>query len=243
MTQTTPFRVLAVIPALNEEETIAGVLDELRKFAPEIVPLVVDDGSTDATAEIARLHGARVASLPMNLGIGGAVQTGFILAAREQFDALVQVDADGQHDPRELAKILGPLRAGEANVVIGSRFIGDAEFAHSAHRLFLIRFFARLVSLATGRTLTDTSSSFRAYDARAIAFCADNYPHGFLESIEATVLLARNGMRLTEVPVHVRQRQAGETSLSLGRTVVYTAKVVLAIAVSLTRRPIETTHH
>jgi glycosyltransferase involved in cell wall biosynthesis len=229
----TPF--LAVIPALNEEQALPRVLAELRAAHPTCIPLVVDDGSTDATARTALEHGARVAIMPRNVGIGSAVQTGFLIAAREGIPFLVQVDADGQHDPAQLDAILAPVRAGEVDVVIGSRFLDGGTFKHAAHRMLLIRTFARIITLVTRQRFTDTSSSFRAYNRRAIVFCADHYPQGFLESIESLVLMTRAGLTVKEVPTVIRQREIGSSSLSLGRTIVYTGKVLLAIAVSLTQ--------
>ena len=228
-------RFIAIIPALNEESTIGPVLDELRAKHPGCIPIVVDDGSVDGTARIAAEHGARVVIMARNVGIGSAVQIGFLIAAREGIDYLVQVDADGQHDPAELDAILGPVMRGDVNVAIGSRFLDGGSFRHAFHRRLLIRAFAHLITLVTGQHLTDTSSSFRAYDRRAILFCADNYPQGFLESIESLVLMTRAGLTVCEVPVIIRPRLSGETSLSLGRTMVYTGKVLMAIAVSLTR--------
>lgn len=226
---------VAVIPALNEEAAIGAVLSELRSHHPNCVPIVVDDGSVDGTARIAAENGARVVVMPRNVGIGSAVQIGFLIAAREGIDYVVQVDADGQHDPGELDAILEPVRLGEVNVAIGSRYLDGGSFHHAFHRRFLIRAFARLITLVTGQQLTDTSSSFRAYDRKAILFCADNYPQGFLESIESLVLMTRAGLTVREVPVVIRPRKSGETSLSLGRTMIYTGKVLLAIMVSLTR--------
>ena len=229
---------LAVIPALNEELALARVLDELRMMHPACIPLVVDDGSTDATARIALEHGARCVIMPRNVGIGSAVQVGFLVAEREGIGLLVQVDADGQHDPALLDAILAPVRSGEVDVVVGSRFLDGGTFDHAIHRRFLIRTFAHLITLVTRQRLTDTSSSFRAYNRRAIVFCADHYPQGFLESVESLVLLTRAGLSVREVPVVIRQREAGASSLSLGRTMVYTGKVLLAIAVSLTQSAI-----
>lgn len=223
------------MPAFNEGAAIARVIAELQEHRPDFDVAVVDDGSRDDTAAVAVAAGARVLSLPFNLGIGGAVQTGFIYAAEAGYDVVIQVDGDGQHDPQEIESILAPLLADEADVIIGSRFIGGGTFAHAAHRRFLIGVFARLVSFATGRRFTDTSSSFRAYNRRAIEICAEDYPQGFLESVESTVTLSRYGLRIIEVPVTVRQRETGSTTLSLGRTITYTIKVGIAISIGALR--------
>ena len=226
---------LAVMPAFNEGSAIARAIAELHEHRPDFDVAVIDDGSRDDTAAVATKAGARVLSLPFNLGIGGAVQTGFIYAAEAGYDVVIQVDGDGQHDPQQIEAILAPLLADKADVIIGSRFIDGGTFAHAAHRRFLIGVFARLVSFATGQRFTDTSSSFRAYNRRAIEICAEDYPQGFLESVESTVTLSRYGLRMMEVPVTIRQRQAGTTTLSLGRTITHTIKVCIAIAIGALR--------
>lgn len=223
------------MPAFNEGASIARVIDELKQHEPEFDIAVVDDGSRDDTAAVAADAGARVLSLPFNLGIGGAVQTGFLFAKEAGYDVAIQVDGDGQHDPREIRTILTPVLSGEADVVIGSRFIGGGTFEHAVHRRFLIGVFAHLVSLVTGRRFTDTSSSFRAYNRRALEICAADYPQGFLESVESTVTLSRYGLKMIEVPVTIRQREMGTTTLSLGRTMTYTIKVGIAIAIGALR--------
>jgi hypothetical protein len=227
---------LAIVPAFNESSSIGGVISEIHDHQPGFEVVVVDDGSRDQTATVAGKAGATVLPLPFNLGIGGAVQAGFLYACEQGFDIAVQVDGDGQHDPREIATLLEPLLAGDADVVVGSRYLDGGSFDHAAHRRFLIGTFARIVTAATGKRFTDTSSSFRAYNRKAIAICAEDYPQGFLESVESLVVLSRYGMRIVEVPVTIRQRSSGSTSLSLGRTMAYTIKVSIAIAMGIMRR-------
>jgi glycosyltransferase involved in cell wall biosynthesis len=229
-------RCLAIVPAFNERASIRGVIEEMRVHHPEFTVAVVDDGSLDDTAAVARGSAATVLQLPFNLGIGGAVQTGFAFAEQEGFDIAVQVDADGQHDPAEIGKLLAPIMQGEADVVIGSRYLHGGEFAHALHRRFLIAVFARLVTLVTGNRYTDTSSSFRAYNRRAIAICSRDFPQGYLESVESLVTLSGHGLRIVEVPVVIRQREVGTTSLSMVRTIIYSTKVAIAIAMGLMRR-------
>jgi glycosyltransferase involved in cell wall biosynthesis len=197
--------------------------------------LVVDDASADSTAAAAEAAGARVVTLPFNLGIGGAVQTGYRYAAQEGFDVAVQVDGDGQHDPRELRAVLRPVLAGEVDVAIGSRFAGRRTYAPTRARRFAMRAFARLVSLVVGQPLSDTTSSFRAVGRRGIRLFAADYPHGFLETVEATVVAVRGGLRLVEVPVAMRERVAGRSSLTTARSLFYALKVLLAIFVGLFR--------
>lgn len=233
----TSVRALAVVPALDEEATVGRVIAEIRRVEPGMAIVVVDDGSTDRTAELARVAGATVLELPFNLGIGGAVQTGFRYALQEGFDVVVQVDADGQHDPGELGRLLAPLLEERADVVIGSRF-ADRETEVHANRLrrLAMHAFGVVVSAAIGQRVRDTSSSFRALNRRAVAFCAVEYPHGFLETIEVTALLAHRGFRLVEVPVRMRPRRAGRSSLGILTSLAYAAKVLLAVLVSRFRR-------
>ena len=229
-------RKIAIVPALNEERSIAAVIAEIRAADPEFDVVIIDDGSTDRTASVASENGARVISLPFNLGIGGAVQTGLQYARDHDFDICVQIDADGQHDPGELPKLLGPLIAGEADVVVGSRFLGEKNYKAPTARRIGIRFFARIVSAVVGQRLTDTSSSFRAFGRRAIAYFARDYPHGFVETVEATVIAARCGLRLKEVPVVMRQRVIGQSSLTLPLSIYYSIKVLVAVFVGIFRR-------
>jgi glycosyltransferase involved in cell wall biosynthesis len=236
ISRSTPARALAIVPAFNESKSIAGVIAELAECQPSFEVAVVDDGSQDATIEVAAAHGATVLPLPFNLGIGGAVQAGFLYARDTKCDIAVQVDGDGQHDPSQITTLLAPIESGEADVVVGSRYLDGGSFDHAAHRRFLIGTFARVVTAATGKRFTDTSSSFRAYNRKAIEICAEDYPQGFLESVESLVVLSRYGMRIVEVPVTIRQRSSGSTSLSLGRTMAYTIKVSIAIAMGIMRR-------
>ena len=189
-------RRLAIVPALNEQASIARVVAEIREADPGFDVVVVDDGSLDRTAEVAEATGARVLKLPFNLGIGGAVQTGYRYAYENGYSIAVQVDGDGQHDPKEFGGLLAPLLAGEADVVIGSRFAGAGSYRAKLSRRPGIRLFAWIVSLVVRRRITDSSSSFRAVNRRALALFSADYPHGFLETVEATVRAARSGLRL-----------------------------------------------
>jgi glycosyltransferase involved in cell wall biosynthesis len=227
---------LAIVPALNEEKTVASVIDEIRAFDPGLKVVVVDDGSQDATARIAKAGGATVLRLPFNVGIGGAVQTGFQYALEHGFDVVVQLDGDGQHDPRELGAILAPVVAGEADIVVGSRFSGVGSYRAPLSRRLGIRLFARVVSLIARQPLTDTSSSFRAVNRRGIRLFANEYPHAFLETVEATVLATKCGLRLAEVPVSVRARFSGSSSLTLSRSIWYSLSALVAVFVGLFRR-------
>ena len=232
----TSLRRLAIVPALNEAGTIESVIREIRAEDSEFEVLVVDDGSTDNTAALAEAAGARVVRLPFNLGIGGAVQTGLQYAREHDFGIAVQIDADGQHDPSQLPQLLAPLVAGDADVVVGSRFLGERNYKAPFVRRIGIRVFAAIISAVVGQPLTDTSSSFRAFGRRAIAYFSRDYPHGFVESVEATVIAARCGLRLKEVPVVMRQRLMGQSSLTLPISIYYSIKVLVAVFVGIFRR-------
>jgi glycosyltransferase involved in cell wall biosynthesis len=230
-------RRIAIVPALNEAATIGRVIEEIRAVDPDFEILVVDDGSDDGTGEIAEAAGARLIRLPFNLGIGGAVQTGYRYALANGFDLAVQIDGDGQHNPSQLRAILEPLVAGEADVVIGSRFAGVGSYRASRVRRFGMHVFAAIVSMIVRQSLTDTSSSFRALNRRSLSLFAADYPHGFLETVEATVLAGKYHLRLKEVAVTMRERERGRSSLTIPLSLFYSAKVLLAVFVSLFRRP------
>jgi glycosyltransferase involved in cell wall biosynthesis len=211
------------------------VIAEIQDADPRLEIVVVDDGSTDGTAEAALGAGARVVRLPYNLGIGAAVQTGFQYARHRGFDVAVQIDGDGQHDPRELPRLLGPVLAGDADLVVGTRFGGPSLYRGSRARRIGIGIFARAVSAIVGRRITDTTSGFRAAGRRAIELFAAEYPHDYPE-VEATVLVFRHRLRLLEVPVAMRHRASGRSSITPLRSVYYMTKVSLALFVGLFRR-------
>lgn len=227
---------LAIVPARNEEAAVGGVVEELRAFDPELDVVVIDDGSTDATAERAAAAGAAVVRLPYNLGIGGAVQTGFKYALEHGYDTVIRLDGDGQHDPRQIPVLLGPLERGEADVVVGSRFAdGHGDYKAPFARRAGIRWFARLVSLLTGQKLTDTTSGFQAVNAQAIRLFAADYPHDYPE-VEAAVMVVRHRLRLLEVPARMRGRETGASSITTLRSLYYAVKVTLALLVGVFRR-------
>jgi glycosyltransferase involved in cell wall biosynthesis len=230
-------RRLAIVPAYNEEASVGRVIDEIRAFDPGFDVAVIDDGSTDRTAGVAADRDAHVIRLPFNLGIGGAMQTGYRYAFEQGYDVAVQVDGDGQHDPSELPKILKPVLAAEADLVVGSRFASreSSAFRSSAARRVGIRIFAGVVSAVVRQRLTDTTSGFRAVNRKGIALFAADYPHDYPE-VEATVMCVKHKLRLLEVPVEMRERSGGRSSITALRSVYYMAKVLLAIFVGLFRR-------
>jgi len=229
-------RVVAVVPAWNEAGAIGRVVDGIRAFDPELDVVVVDDASTDETAEVARAHGATVLRLPFNVGIGGAVQTGFRYALASGYDRAVRLDGDGQHDPAELPKLLAPIESGEADLVIGSRFVdASGSYRPPFARRMGIRMFARLVSFLGGQRVTDTTSGFIALDRVGIELFAREYPHDYPE-VEATLVALRSGLRLAQVQVEMRERESGVSSITFVRSLYYMVKVMLALLVASLRR-------
>jgi glycosyltransferase involved in cell wall biosynthesis len=232
----TGLRCVAIVPALNEERALPGVIDELRAFDPALDIVVVDDASVDGTAAVAAAKGVHVLRLPFNLGIGGAVQTGFRFAYEHGYDLAVRVDGDGQHDPSQLGRLIEPVLAGEADIVVGSRFVAEGEgYRSSRARRVGIRLLARVVSRIVGQRVTDTTSGFQALNRHGIALFARDYPHDYPE-VEATVMVFRHRLRLLEVPVTMRERGGGRSSITTLRSIYYMVKVLLAIFVGLFRR-------
>jgi len=225
----------AIVPALNEEASIAEVVEGIRAFDPGFEIVVVADGSVDRTPEVAAAAGATVLRLPFNLGIGGAVQTGFRYAFENGFELAVRLDGDGQHDPQELSAILAPVLADEVDVCVGSRFAGEASFRPTRSRRLGIRILAAAVSLLVRRRVTDPTSGFQALNRTGIRLFAADYPHDYPE-VEAAVMAHKHRLRLAEAPVRMRERTAGRSSIRGFRTVYYMAKVMLAIVIGSLRR-------
>ena len=224
-----------MVPALNEEDSVALVVDELRREAPEFDVLVVDDGSTDATAQRARDAGATVLSHPFNLGIGGAVQSGYRHAHLNGYDVAVQVDGDGQHDPAQIAKLEDGLERSGADLVWGSRFLVDAGYRVPHLRRAGRMIFARVVSMITRRPITDPTSGFRIANGRGIELFARDYPHDYPE-VEAILMAHSHDLEISEVPVTMRQRETGSSSINMLNAGYYMVRVLLAIFVGLFRR-------
>jgi len=232
-------RVVIVVPALNEESGLPPLLAELRAvaerdgLAPEIV--VIDDASTDRTAEVAREHGARVVRLCRNLGIGGAVQTGLRLAWREGFDCAVQMDGDGQHPPSELKKLLTAMQApNPPDVVVGSRYLRGEGFQSTLPRRVGSGWLRAVLRMVTGEKTTDPTSGYRAYGRRALKLFSRSYPHDYPEP-EALVLAKLAGLHVAEVPVVMKERQGGASSIRLLQAPYYMIKVTVAILLAYVR--------
>jgi len=229
-------RLIAIVPAWNESGAIGKVVDEIKEFDSAIDVVVIDDCSTDDTAEVAGSHGATVLRLPFNVGIGGAVQTGFRYALEEGYEIAVRLDGDGQHAASEIPRILGPVDAGDADLVIGSRFVDpDGTYRPPFARRIGIGVFARLVSILGGQRVTDTTSGFVALDRAGIELFAREFPHDYPE-VEATLVALRSGLRVTQVQVDMRERTTGSSSITFLRSLYYIVKVMLALLVASLRR-------
>jgi len=225
-------RRLVIVPAFNEENSIGQVVDDVLGSGLGLDVVVINDGSLDRTGEVARARGARVITLPFNLGIGGAVQTGLKFAHRHGYDVAIQIDGDGQHVPSEIPLLLAPLQRREADVTIGSRYIGPRQYRTPLMRRLGMLVFSVVNSLLIGQRITDNTSGFRAYNRRAIEFLSAHYPSDYPEP-EAVVMLGRNGFRLKELAVEMRPRANGESSINSVRAIYYMVKVLLAIVVDV----------
>ncbi len=228
--------LLVVLPALNEQDSVARVVREVRAAQPRATVLVVDDGSTDATAARATGAGALVMRLPFNLGVGGAMRAAYRYAREQGFLYVVQVDADGQHDAAEIDDLLAAVDT-DADVVIGSRFAGRGDYAVHGPRRWAMRLLSAALSSIVGTSVKDPTSGFRLVNRKAIALFAEHYPEEYLgDTVEALVIAHRAGLRITQVPVAMRPRAAGTASTNPFRSGVYLLRVVVAVGLALIRR-------
>jgi glycosyltransferase involved in cell wall biosynthesis len=228
-------RILIVVPAFNEEENIEKVIKSINDASAAYDIVVIDDCSTDRTREKAESLGVTVISLPINLGIGGAVQTGFMYAHYNRYDVAVQVDGDGQHDPEFVKYLIQPIQRGDADVVIGSRFINKTGFQSRRMRRMGIKLFQFLNNLLLKQNITDSTSGFRAYNTKAIARVQETYPRDYPEP-EALFFLKRRGFRIKEVPVEMSVRGGGTSSISGLKSVYYMVKVTISIIIECLRK-------
>jgi glycosyltransferase involved in cell wall biosynthesis len=228
-------RVLIVIPAWNEAGCIADVIGEVRGELPGVGVLVVDDGSTDRTSAVAANAGATVAQLPYNLGVGGAMRLGYRYGLEHGYDVVVKVDADGQHDPRYVPKLVDALD--EADFVIGARFAGEGDYSVRGPRKWAMKMLSVVLSRLGRTRLTDTTSGFVAANRRTIELLAHWYPVEYLgDTIEVLVRLMRNGYKVRQVPVTMRPRMAGTPSHSPIKSTIYLGRAFLVLLLSMVRR-------
>ena len=224
-------KLAIVIPAYNESASISGLIRELNATQIDgfqLVPVVVNDCSKDNTAEIVRKENCVLIDLPVNLGIGGAVQSGFIYAYENNFDFAIQVDGDGQHPPREIVKLLNCLIAENANIVIGSRFISKEGFQSSGLRRMGINYLRYLILLLTGKKITDATSGFRLFDRKTLELVQNYYPDEYPEP-ESLIYFHRKKLKIVETQVEMLERQGGVSSIRAFKTIYYMVKVSLAI--------------
>lgn len=226
---------LIIIPAYNESESIKSTIEDIIKNADDFDYIIINDCSTDDTEKICRENNYNYLSLPVNLGIGGAVQTGYMYAYRHNYDFAVQVDGDGQHDVSFLSKMADCFEKKDIDMVIGSRFIDKEGFQSSFMRRFGINYFTALIKLCTGKKITDPTSGLRMTGEKVIAEFAREYPKDYPEP-ETVVSILRKGYNVEEIPVVMRERQGGVSSISLKKSVYYMIKVSLAIFVEVLRR-------
>jgi glycosyltransferase involved in cell wall biosynthesis len=229
-------RTLVLVPAFNEAARIGRVLAGVRAVAPEATLLVVDDGSIDDTAAVARAAGARVLRLPFNLGAGVAAQTGYKWAVREGVDCVVQLDADGQHEPADVPTLLAVIARGEADVAIGSRFLGVTSYRAGALRRVGMSLFGGLAWLLTGVRFSDVTSGFRAFGGGVVRFVASEwYPTDYADA-DVLITLRRAGFRLKDVPVRMYPRAGGRSMHAGLRPVYYVFKMLLSVVLAPLRR-------
>jgi glycosyltransferase involved in cell wall biosynthesis len=220
-------RVLVIVPAHDEAESLPATLRTLLEVHPREDVLVVDDGSADGTREAARAMGIRVARHAFNLGVGGALQTGFRVAVAEGYEVGVQFDADGQHAAADLGAVVAPVLAGTCDVSIGSRFVRPSGYHAALTRRMGMMLFSAVVRMAIGRRVTDTTSGYRAYARRVMEVCQHDLPHDFPDA-PLLIALARRGFSLHEVPVQMRDRTAGHSFYTFGKSLYYPYKNLLA---------------
>ena len=235
-----PGRLLVIIPAWNEQAVVATTVRETQAALPDADLLVVDDGSTDQTAQQARGAGATVLRLPGNLGVGGAMRAGYLYAAERGYECAVQLDADGQHDPTQVPVLLEAMSAAQADVVIGARFAGVGDYVATGPRRWAMRLLSRVLSRVTRTRLTDTTSGFKACSAAAIGVFSRDYPSEYLgDTVEALVIAARHRLRITQVGVSMRPRAGGRPSHSPLKAAIFLFRSMLALTVALTRPTIK----
>ncbi|MCL5037639.1 MAG: glycosyltransferase family 2 protein [Chloroflexi bacterium] len=227
--------ILAIMPAFNEENNISSVLADIHTIAPDIDVLVVDDGSKDKTRIVARENGAYVLRLSINMGYGAALQAGYKYALKNKYNAIVQLDADGQHDPADIPTMLEKLNNDHVDVVIGSRFMEKKTYKGPLGRRLVIGMFRLIAKIITGKTITDPTSGYQVLNSRAVNFLKDSMPTDFPDT-DTIILLLLSGFTIGEIPAHMRPRSSGTPMVTGFRSIYYLYKISLSILVTLLRR-------
>ena len=225
-------RILVIVPAYNEAGAVGNVVNKIQRCLPHVDVLVVNDGSSDSTSAIAERAGAMVLDLPYNMGIGAAMQAGYKFAHRRDYDIAVQCDGDGQHHPSQIKKLIEALMDGDADIVLGSRYLSSRKFKSTIPRRLGIFVFSNVLSLIVGQKLTDTTSGFRAVNKEVIESFSVYYPSDYPEP-EALVILHKEGFTINEMPVSMSSRRNGSSSITAWKSTYYAFKVLLAIFVDL----------
>lgn len=226
---------LIVIPAYNEQESLPQTVSTLEALDKRFNVLIVDDGSSDSTHKIAKTLGKEVLALPFNLGVGGAMRAGFQFALANGFSQVIQFDADGQHDAKKIPELLEALNG--ADIVVGARFAGLGDYKVSGFRWLAMQFLSKTLSFICKTKLTDATSGFKAYNSRALEVYSKNYPAEYLgDTIEALVIAAKSGLRVTQIPVEMNTRLAGIPSNSGPKAAVHLFRSIFAILVALSRK-------
>jgi len=227
-------KILIIVPAYNEAKTIKGVVSQINNNIPEADILVINDCSNDETETILKQENINYINLILNLGIGGAMQTGYIYALKNGYDIAVQIDGDGQHDPYNIKEILKPIQQNSADMVIGSRYVEKTSYKTPIFRKIGIMYFKNLINLITNKKINDTTSGYRAVNKDVIKLFANDYPKDYPE-VEVLVKLNKKGFRVLEVPVEMRERKAGFSSITPIKSVHYMIKVTF----NLMKRAVE----
>lgn len=227
-------KVLVIIPAYNEEKNISKVIRNINEANADVDVVVVNDGSADRTVEVAKNEGAKVLSLPYNLGIGGAMQTGYLYAKENNYDVAIQLDGDGQHDPVYIKTLVEPVVQGLCDMAIGSRYVKKSNYKSSVTRRMGMVFFSRLIWLLTGKRITDTTSGFRAVNKNIIGYFAQNYPSDYPE-VDVLIRLHKKKFKVMEVPVEMKERQGGTSSITPVKSVYYMIKVSMVLLINSLR--------
>lgn len=229
--------VLVIVPAWNEEVVVGTVIDDIHRSIPGVDVLVVSDGSTDRTAEVAKSRGARVLDLPLNLGVGGAMRAGYLFAKRHGYQWAVQLDADGQHNPEDVPSLLRKAASEDADVVIGARFAGKGDYSVRGPRKWAMNLLSLVLSRVTGTHLTDTTSGFKIASRRAIELYSREYPAEYLgDTVETLVISARSGLVVRQIPVAMRPRAGGDPSHNPWQAAIFLVRAVFALMIALTGR-------